>query len=282
MTKLLSESQVAAYEHDGYLFPIRVLPEADMAGYRARLAQLEASEGGTLTKRTNQKPHLLLPWLNELIRHPKILDAVEDVLGPDLLCWGSGFFAKRPGDGGYVSWHQDSTYWGLSEPDVTTAWIAFTPSFKANGCMRVVPDTHKKDQLPHADTFAQDNLLSRGQEIAVEVDENQAVDVVLQPGEMSLHHVRLVHGSEPNTSDQPRIGYAVRYIPTRIQQIKGIRDSATLVRGVDRFGNFDVEPTPRTDFDPECVAYHTAMLERHTAILYAGAEKRPAYAEALM
>ncbi|MCC7273805.1 MAG: phytanoyl-CoA dioxygenase family protein [Alphaproteobacteria bacterium] len=282
MPKRLTESEVAAYGRDGYLFPIRILPEDGMAAYRDRLAALERRDGGTLTKRTNQKPHLLLPWLNDLIRHPAILDPVEDLLGPDLLCWGSGFFNKRPGDGGFVSWHQDATYWGLSEPDVLTAWIAFSPSTRANGCMRVVPATHLADQLPHSDTFAADNMLSRGQEIAVAVDEKDAVDIVLRPGEMSLHHVRLVHGSEPNTGTEPRIGYAVRYIPTRIRQVKGIRDSATLVRGVDRHGNFDVEPVPQADFHPDAVAYHTAMLERQTAILYAGADKRPAYAESLM
>jgi ectoine hydroxylase-related dioxygenase (phytanoyl-CoA dioxygenase family) len=280
MPKRLSEEEVAAYRRDGILFPIRAFSEAEMAGYRTRLGELEAREGGTLSRRTNQKPHLLLPWLADLVRHPAVLDAVEDVLGPDLLCWGSGFFSKRGGDGTFVSWHQDSTYWGLSESDVVTAWIAFSPSNRANGCMRVVPGTQESEQLPHADTFASDNLLSRGQEIAVKVDEDAAVDVVLAPGEMSLHHVKIVHGSEPNLSDGPRIGYAVRYIPTRIRQISSIRDSATLVRGTDRFGNFDLEPVPQADFHPDAVAYHTAMIDRHVAILYAGADQQPAYARA--
>ena len=281
MPKRLTEQEVAAYRRDGILFPIRVFPEAEMAGHRARLADLEAREGGTLSRPTNQKPHLLLPWLADLVRHPSVLDAVEDVLGPDILCWGSGFFNKKGGDGTFVSWHQDATYWGLSESDVLTAWIALSDSTPANGCMRVVPGTQDADQLPHADTFAKDNLLSRGQEIAVEVDETKAVDVVLAAGEMSLHHVKIVHGSERNESDRPRIGYAVRYIPTRIQQLSGIRDSATLVRGTDRFGNFDHEPAPLSDFHPDAVAYHAAMLERQVAILYAGAEQRPAYARAV-
>ena len=123
------------------------------------------------------------------------------------------------------------------------------------------------------DTFADDNLLSRGQEIAVDVNENDAVDVVLRPGEMSLHHVRLFHGSERNRASHPRIGYAIRYIPTYISQTAGVRDSATLVRGEDRYGHFDAEPRPRVDFDPDCVAYHKAGLERATQILYAGADK---------
>ncbi|BBK42074.1 syringomycin biosynthesis enzyme [Allostella vacuolata] len=280
MPKRLTEQEVAAYRRDGILFPIRVFPEAEMASYRGQLAELEAHDGGTLSRRTNQKPHLLVPWLADLVRHPAVLDAVEDVLGPDILCWGSGFFSKRPGDGTFVSWHQDATYWGLSESDVLTAWIAFSPSTPANGCMRVIPRTHESDQLPHADTFAADNLLSRGQEIAVKVDESAAVDVVLAPGEMSLHHVKIVHGSERNDSDGPRIGYAVRYIPTRIRQLSGIRDSASLVRGTDRFDNFDHEPVPQAAFHPDAVAYHAAMIERQVAILYAGAEQQPTYAKA--
>jgi non-heme Fe2+,alpha-ketoglutarate-dependent halogenase len=276
--KRLSEPEVAQYRRDGILFPLRVAPAADAASWYAGLAALEARDGGKLSKRHNAKPHLLLPWLNQLVRHAAILDAIEDVIGPNILCWGSGFFMKRPGDGGFVSWHQDSTYWGLSEPDVITAWVAFTPSTVTTGCMRVIPGTHTVDQVPHRDTFAADNLLSRGQEIDVAVDETKALDVVLQPGEMSLHHVRLIHGSAPNQGDGARIGYAIRYVPTYVRQLSGVRDSATLVRGVDREQNFDHEPAPTTEFHPDAVAYHTAMLERQAAILYAGAAKGPNFA----
>ena len=137
--------------------------------------------------------------------------------------------------------------------------------------MRVVPGSHLKDQLPHKDTFAADNLLSRGQEVAVTVDERQAVDIVLRPGEMSLHHVRLIHGSEPNRAAHRRIGFAIRYIPTHLRQTVGGKDSATLVRGTDSHGNFHPEPRPRSDRDPDCVAYHRDMLAKTQAILYAGA-----------
>lgn len=273
MTKVLSAAEVAAFGERGFHFPIRVIDEAAAASMRARLEALAQAEGGKLSPATNQKPHLLLPWLNELVRHPKILDAIEDVLGPNILCWASGFFWKRPNDPAFISWHQDSTYWGLSSPDVVTAWLALTPSTPESGCMRVVPGTHKQDQIPHKDTFDPKNLLSRGQEVAVEVDENDAVDVVLQPGEISLHHVRLIHGSEPNRSSLPRIGYAIRYVPTHVRQTLDVRDSATLVRGVDAYRNFDAEPVPATDFDPEAQAWHAGMLERSTRILYAGAAK---------
>jgi non-heme Fe2+,alpha-ketoglutarate-dependent halogenase len=274
MPKRLSESQVDAFRRDGILFPLPALAADEAAEARRRYDALTAEEGGLLSKRTNQKPYLLVPWLNDMIRHPAILDQVEDLLGPDLLCWAGGFFHKKAASPGFISWHQDSTYWGLSTPDVVTAWVAFSPSTPEAGCMRVVPGTHLIDQMAHRDTFAPDNMLSRGQEIAVDVDPNTAVDVVLAPGEMSIHHVRIVHGSEPNRADHPRIGFAIRYIPTHLRQLSDIRDSATLVRGQDKFGHFDLEPRPVSDFHPDAVAFHARMLQNTTDILYAGAAQR--------
>lgn len=273
MTTTLSEADVGRYRRDGFLAPLPAVGAEAAGMLRMRLEGLAEAEGGKLSSSTNHKPHILLPWLAELIRSPQVLDAVEDVIGPDILCWGSGFFWKPAGDPAFISWHQDSTYWGLSKPDIVTAWVALTPSTPESGCMRVVPGTHTRDQVAHQDTFAEGNLLSRGQEIAVEVDEDEAVDVVLQPGEMSLHHVRLFHGSKPNRSDRPRIGYAIRYLPTYVRQLNEVRDTASLVRGTDEHGNFDLEPRPRVDFDPECVAFHQEVLRRSQRILYAGAEK---------
>jgi ectoine hydroxylase-related dioxygenase (phytanoyl-CoA dioxygenase family) len=272
MAKTLSDSEIAQYRQDGYLFPLSALSANEVVAARERLGELERREGGKVSARTNRKPHLLLSWLNELIRHRRILDAVEDVIGGNILCWSSGFFAKAANDGALVTWHQDSTYWGLSAPDVVTAWVAFTPSRVESGCMRVIPGSHKLDQIPHRDTFAENNLLSRGQEIEVEVDESRAVDVILDPGDMSLHHVRLIHGSAPNRAGHSRIGYAIRYVPTHIRQTGGVPDSATLVRGEDTYGNFMLEPAPRFDFAPDAVAFHAAMLENNDRILYAGAD----------
>ena len=192
----LSPEAVARYRRDGFYFPIPALSAAEAGEYRARLEDVERAHGGRLGGELRQKVHLLFTWLDRLIRDPRILDPVEDVLGPNLLCWSSSFFVKDAGDSAFVSWHQDSTYWGLSEPDVLTAFFSTTESSVESGAMRMVPGTHT-EQVAHRDTFARDNLLSRGQEIAVEVDESRAVDVVLHPGEMSLHHVRMFHGS-PN------------------------------------------------------------------------------------
>lgn len=150
-----------------------------------------------------------------------------------------------------------------------SAWVAFTSANSSNGAMRVIPATHRLNQLPHRDTFAKHNLLTRGQEIAVEADENRAVTITLEPGEMSLHHVRLVHGSPANTSSDRRIGFAIRYIPTHVRQIVG-EDSATLVRGQDRFGHFELEPRPTADLDPGMMELHKRIAERSARILYRG------------
>jgi non-haem Fe2+, alpha-ketoglutarate-dependent halogenase len=265
----LSPDAVARYRRDGFYFPVRVFSAEEAGEYRARLEAVERAHGGPLGGQLRQKGHLLFTWLNRLIRDPRILDPVEDVLGPNLLCWSSSFFVKEARDPAFVSWHQDATYWGLSEPDVLTAWVALSESSVESGAMRMIPGTHA-EQVAHRDTFAADNLLSRGQEIAVEVDESRAVDVVLHPGEMSLHHVRMFHGSPPNRSADRRIGYAIRYVPTHVRQLSEVRDTATLVRGVDEFHHFDLEEPPAADLDPAARERHALIMKRQGEILYRG------------
>ena len=267
MGKLLSDAQIRAYRRDGYVCPIDVLTPAAAARYRVRLEAAEAAAGGSLPGPYRHKPHLVYTWAQELIRHPKILDAVEDVIGPDILAWESVFFIKEPHTEDYISWHQDITYWGLeAEADVVTAWVALSPSTVESGCMRVVPGTHLREVVPHSDTFGEHNMLSRGQEIAVEVDEAHAIDLVLEPGQMSLHHVKIFHGSHRNRADDRRIGFAVRYLPPHVHQAVGA-DSATLVRGEDRFGYFELEPAPAADQAPGPVAYPGRVREQRLAIL---------------
>ena len=269
---MLSGEAIERFKRNGFYFPIEVLTPSAAAECRARLEAFEQANDGPLRGELRHKPHLLFPWLNELVRHPRILDAVEQLLGPNLLCWSSSFFIKEANDPGFVSWHQDGTYWGLSSPDVVTAWLAFTPANTINGCMKFIPGTHLI-QVPHTDTFHKDNLLTRGQEIAVEVDEDQAVLAELRPGEASLHHVMLFHGSAPNRSSDRRIGLAIRYVPTHVRQIAGERDSATLVRGVDIFHYFEHEPAPSADYSPEARALHAAITERQLKVLYRGTDR---------
>ena len=264
--KVLTDEAVQRYRDTGYLAPIRALSTQEAASIRAKLEAFEAV-AGPLAGKLRQKSHLLFTWLNDLIRHERILDAVEDVIGSDILCWGTSFFIKEPNNPAYVSWHQDSTYWGLEPADIVTAWIALSDSTTENGAMRVVPGSHTMAQVPHRDTFRPDNLLSRGQEVLVEVDDAQADTLTLKAGEMSLHHVRLIHGSEPNPSDQRRIGFAIRYLPTYVRQVAGSHDWATLVRGVDRYGNFELEQRPDADMSDSAQAYHAAVVGGHSKIL---------------
>jgi len=272
MTKLLSQAAVEAYRRDGYYAPVRVMSDADAQSYRAALEAHEAKSGQPLQGNMRHKTHLLFTWADALVHHPKVLDAVEDAIGPDILCWTTNFFIKEANSPGFVSWHQDSTYWGLDPDEVITAWIAFTEVNEANGYMQVIPGSHKIDQLPHVDTFHKDNLLSRGQEIAVEVDVSKAVGVALHAGEMSLHHIKLVHGSAANRTDDRRIGLAIRYIPTYVRQTK-VRDAAMLVRGVDQYHHFDYEPRPVADLDAAALAAHADSVSRQVKALYQGTEK---------
>ena len=267
----LPEAAIAQYREHGYYAPIKVMQAAEAETLRGRLEGHEAAHG-LLKGSMRHKSHLLFTWSDGLIRHPAILDAVEGVIGPDILCWSSTFFIKEARDPGFVSWHQDSTYWGLDPADIVTAWVALSESTAENGAMRVIPDTHKLEQVAHRDTFAADNMLTRGQEIAVDVDGENAAMLSLQPGEMSLHHVRLIHGSDPNPSPKRRIGFAIRYLPTHVRQVVGTRDSATLVRGVDRFGNFEPEYAPEHDLSEAAVAFHAHVMGDQQKVLMKNAQ----------
>ena len=251
------------YGEAGLAAPIQVLPTAEAEALAAKVLAAEATEAGAQALRSFA--HLQFPWLYDLATHERVLDAVETVLGPDLLIWAAEFFIKPAQSGSYISWHQDSTYGGLEPATITTAWIALTPSVEESGCLMVAPGTHKMAQLPHADSFAADNLLSRGQEVQVDVSTLETTHVELEPGQMSLHHVQLVHGSEPNRASWPRLGFAVRFIPTSVRQ-RGGRTLVVLARGEDRFGHFDLAPRPEADLTPEAVAIAADAQARLKAI----------------
>lgn len=271
MPKLLPEGAKEAFARDGYWFPVRVMDAAEAAAYRARLEAYERAAGGPIASNMRHKVHLLFTWASELVRHPRILDAIEDLIGPDILCWTTNFFIKEPRDPAFVSWHQDSTYWGLEPHDVVTAWLALSDAPVESGAMKFLPGSHLRDQIPHRDTYHKDNLLTRGQEVAVDVDERQAIDVPLRAGEISLHHIRLVHGSKSNSTGNRRIGLAIRYIPTYVRQTK-VADSATLVRGVDRYGHFEPEPAPTADLDDAALRAHKNVMEKQIATYYSGTD----------
>ena len=268
----LDADAVEQFNRDGYLFPIRVMSADEAARHRSALETYEGSSGGPIAGNLRHKTHLLFTWASEIAHNPAILDAVESILGPDILLWGSSFFIKEPHTTSYVSWHQDGTYWGLDGSNIVTAWVALADAPVESGAMRFWPKSHLKAQIPHNDTFASDNLLSRGQEIAVDVPEDEGVDVPLRAGEMSLHHVLLVHGSKPNRTSDRRIGFALRYMPTSLAQTR-TRDYATLVRGKDAFGHFTLEPRPAADLDEAAVNAHKTSTSAQVAAVYAGTDR---------
>ncbi len=256
----LTREQVESYERDGFLAPINVLTADELEEFHAELRVLERRHGsvGLILS----QPHLHYRWAYELATHPDVLDAVEDILGPDLLIHSSTTFNKAPRDATYVSWHQDGHYWGLSEPAVVSAWIAFTVSTSENGCLRVLPGSHREGSLPHnASAAGPGNLLRSGLELALEVDADEARDVTLRPGQMSLHHVYTVHGSNPNQSSLGRKGFAVRYLAPRVSQ-ESEHHEVIVARGRDDYHHYAHAAPPAQRALDESMAADAAFARR--------------------
>jgi non-heme Fe2+,alpha-ketoglutarate-dependent halogenase len=270
MPKCLTEDQVAQYRREGYVFPVGMLDENEAASYRQRLEDFESAQGEPLSGALRNKSHLLFRWVDDLMRNDSVLDVVEDLIGENLLCWNTLFWIKEPRSEAYVSWHQDLNYWGLDTDDLITVWLALSPATLESGCMSVLPRSHKGELMPHADEYRDENMLTRGQEITVEVDESETVAMPLRAGEASLHNGRLAHSSTPNGSADRRIGLSLHYMPTTTRQIIGDWDSAALVRGEDAHGHFTHTPRPEKDFDPATVAFHDKAATAVRDILFHG------------
>lgn len=253
MPKLLNAEQVDHFEREGFAAPFRAVSRHQATEFRRRIEGFEERLGHDSEGYFKIKAHVAAPWMVDLAFHPRILDAVEDLIGPDILLMGSSLFAKQARDPRFVSWHQDSAYFGLGPHEEVTAWVAFTDSNEANGCVRVMPGSHLAGDFQHEERMDEaNNMLSRGQTITG-LDEAKAVDLVLEAGEFSLHQERTVHSSHPNGSNDRRIGLAFFYIPAHVRSVSQ-RRSALLVRGVDRHGHWDADPLPRYDLDPVCMA----------------------------
>ncbi len=273
MGRILDEAALTQYQGAGYYHPVDILTPAEAADYRARLEAVERAQGHPIVGPQRSKSHLLYTWVDELVRHPRILDAVEDIIGPDILCWNSVWWIKEPMTASYVAWHQDRLYVGLDTGDFVTAWLALSPATSESGCMRILPGSHRDPLLPHVDHFSEANMLSRGQEISVPVDEERAVEMALRPGQISLHNVGLAHASAPNRSADRRIGLSLHFIPPSNRQLLIENDTATLVRGDDRYGHFTLTPRPTRDLDDDLVRLHEAATDRFRAVVFTDAER---------
>jgi ectoine hydroxylase-related dioxygenase (phytanoyl-CoA dioxygenase family) len=271
-----TEAQLKQYEDDGYIFPIDVLTPAEVAACRASLEAVEAKQDGKLLPSQRPKSHLLFKWLDDMIRDPRILDPIEELIGPNILCWNTIFWIKDAGLESFVSWHQDNRYWGLSSDNVITAWLALSQAQVENGCMRVMPGTHKGDVLHHEDRFHDDNMLTRGQEITEGVDDATAVHMPLAPGQMSIHNYRAAHASGPNLGSDRRIGVSMHFMPVETQQTVTDWDSAALVRGKDPYRAFEHTPRVLQDLDPAILPFHAKAADTVNRILYDGAEANTA------
>ena len=260
MPKKLSPAQLTQYERDGYVCPVDAFTSAQARAWRERLEAFERAEGRKMTRGHNFKPHLLFPWVDEIVHSPAVLDAVEDLIGPDIRLFHLTVWPKDAGSGAYVSWHQDATYFALEPVCHVTAWVALTDAPVEAGCMEVVPGSHKLGQLRHAEMQDPENLLSRGQTLAAEVDRSKTAFMPVKAGQFSLHHTHLVHNSRPNRSTDRRIGLGISYIPTHARCTAPTRVSAMLVRGTDRDGHVDDERRPLAEAGPDERAFHAQAV----------------------
>jgi non-heme Fe2+,alpha-ketoglutarate-dependent halogenase len=235
VTSMLSRQQLKQYDSNGIVFPIRVFSVDAAFLFRAELESIGNNCLGGALKRIDNL-HLFFDWAYRLVSHVAVLDAVENIIGDDILVDGSLVFCKPPHDSSYASSHQDSFYSGWHLTPSTSAWIALSASNSANGCMRVIPGSQMQGLLNHANVRDDSNLLRRGERVDVAVDESQALDVVLAPGEMSLHQSNIIHGSNPNTSDEWRIGFIVRFVTSQVKSrgrpILRVRGNGGTVGGV--------------------------------------------------
>lgn len=265
-----------SYSRDGYVFPLRVMNAARAAECRAQLESIEEGYRGdaVATRILMGTASIVLPFTDEIMRLPSVLGPVKAVLGEDVLSIGAHFWIKEPESSAFVSWHQDLTYWGYEGASEVTAWVALTAATPQNGCMRFVTGSHRQKIVDHRDTFGKGNMLSRGQVLEVEVDETDAVDVTLKPGEMSLHHGHMFHSSNPNSSTDRRIGLALRYVNSSMRQTSGRVPFAHLVSGSDRHGNFRLLQPPTQVMAENDVATALQAIAVQEEIGYEGAAER--------
>jgi non-heme Fe2+,alpha-ketoglutarate-dependent halogenase len=265
MGKKLTDAQIEHYHRDGFVYPVDAFGADEARRYRGAMEDFEAAQGTQLTKGHNFKPHLLFTWVDEIVHSPAVLDAVEDVIGPDIRLFHLSVWPKDAGDPAYVSWHQDATYFGLEPAVQVTAWVALTDASVEAGCMEVIPGSHKLGQLHHAERDAQHNLLSRGQTVTADFDRSRTAFMPVRAGQFSLHHTYLLHNSRPNLSADRRIGLGISYVPTHVRCTSSTRLTAMLVRGTDVHGHFDDEPRPQVDFGAAERAAHSDAVARFRA-----------------
>ena len=260
----LPADKIAQWKHDGFLSPFPLLDKEELQACRQGVERYEAWLGSPINAHADMRwrsmPYLLLPWAARLARDPRILDKVEDLLGPDILIFTSTFFIKEPHSATIAAWHQDSTYYGLEPKDEVTVWIALTEASEAAGCMDALSFQGRPRQLSHLSRVVKDSVNRAGQVITEPLDDSVPVPMPLEPGWFSMHHGLCPHRSGPNTSNHRRIGLGLNYIPTSVKPSGSIRHAALLVRGVDRYGHFESAAWPQDELGEKEVATHERAM----------------------
>jgi len=271
MPKRLTEAQIRDYRDQGFTAPVPILTAAEVQAFRADLERYEGEIGRPLDFPEKSKPHLLFDWADKVAHHPAVLDAVEDLIGPDILLYHITLWTKEAGAPSYVLWHQDGAYFFLDPAEQATAWVALSDAPVKAGCMHVLPGTHKGDWLPHFDDEGPHNMIKRGQGIRGFEGET-GVPMPVMAGEMSLHHTKLVHASGGNGHTDRRIGVGLSYIPAHVKPYGEPKPTALLVRGEDRYGHFIPEERLKTPESAEARAAHTEAVGRFRARQDAGSK----------
>jgi ectoine hydroxylase-related dioxygenase (phytanoyl-CoA dioxygenase family) len=256
----LSAEQIGQWRQDGFLSPFSFLEADELEACQDGVQRFETRLGGPINGVPEMKwrtmPYLILPWAAKLARDPRILDVVEDLLGPDLLIYTSTFFIKEPHSPTIAAWHQDSTYYGLEPKEEVTVWVALSEANEAAGCMESLSFQGQPRQLRHASRVVQHSVNRASQVIIEPLDEGTPVAMPLTPGSFSMHHGLCPHRSGPNSANHRRIGLGLNYIPTHVRPAGSVKTAAMLVRGVDRHGHFERVESPKAELDAEGVATH--------------------------
>ncbi len=263
--KTLSEQQVRDYRHHGFLFPVPALAPAEAAACLENLARMEAGIGAPLPQaemKWRGAAYTYSPWVNALVRQPRVLDIVEEVIGPDILVFWSTFFIKEPGTPAFTAWHQDATYFGLAPYDHVTAWIALSDASEQAGCMEVLSAQGAPRQFYHSAARLANSINGAGQVIVEPLDDGEATVMALKAGELSLHHTLCPHRSAPNRASYRRVGLGISYIPAHVRTTGSYRLPALLVRGSDRWGHFDLLADPAAELDEAGIGLHERTYQR--------------------
>lgn len=263
---MLNPEQIERYRYDGYLFPFPALTRDKLAECNAGMARYESWLGKRVNdsdRRWRSAGYVFLPWLDALVRHQRILDVVEDLIGPDILVYTATFFIKEAHSPTFAAWHQDATYFGLDPHQHVTAWVALSDANAEAGCMEVVSSEGMPRQMRHAALALEHSINGGGQAIVDHVDASGGVMMQLPAGSFSLHHTLCRHRSAPNRANHRRVGIGISYIPANCRLTGTVRMCARLVRGRYTGGHFDLIPSPEGELHPAALTRHEDVYRRY-------------------